>query len=884
MHNRNIGKFRLLPVAAALVLMVSWLWSFPVRAAVSRLSDYTSEQSADGWYVHTFKGSRYYFLSSAGRGTVSIYPVTVVVPSGVRLSGTQALAQAQAENTASGMSYIFKEAGTHSLTVTAPEEDGVVRYGKFYFTILASSETDGVSAGLTPSDSNYHVIKHSSGATYSTDIQEGEVLTRPGVVLTGAGMKCEVIYNSTKSAYTSGEKLTRPGTYQMIFTSSILGREEKSALNFSIGEIQYREPEDYSVHFPVDPSKSVNTNLADVGTPNVGGWSWDSSLKSDLEDWGNGSRDDSGEDRDYGSEGGLKGGSEGKSEGGSFESGTKEKEITVLGTGQAEIKPLKVQLVSSSDRLPDWETSEEDAYTGPGAVEETEEETEPPAPKEVLVELSERYNEDYKIYELSFANKYFFYSNLGDGGITSRSKPAVFDVPANITVVMEKDGIPAPYNNKAAISEPGTYVFYLSVPDGLDPETEEKVIYKAVYHFRVEEKEPETQAPSESGLQGGGYYGFGRESFLQGGTDNAAGKASQAAGEGLEDAAADDTTGSGTDGSESGKGDGDGLKTEDREGTDNPQADENFTGLLNEDSTMEDIDALVDELTKPDGRTGNGAFSSDSPTGIRERYDSAQQMYAQELISGTVFYSSVPNGMITYGQVAFSIPEGLTVVAQKDDQPYEFTPDTPIQEAGEYRLEFRETKVDYTLNYDMPPYFIFRIIDGPVSDLEIFNAPVHFAITYITKDEKPISVRYNDWAALDADGTYRIEIVSDLWGKQYTVELEKDTVAPQASLTGVENGVSTGTSVTIEPLSEDIKQIEVYRNGSRDEEYHGGAITNSGNYRVMVYDQAGNVSQYSFRMKYKMNVASIISVVLVILLGTGIAVYVKKVKKDVRVR
>ena len=58
------------------------------------------------------------------------------------------------------------------------------------------------------------------------------------------------------------------------------------------------------------------------------------------------------------------------------------------------------------------------------------------------------------------------------------------------------------YNNKAQISEPGSYLFELSVLEGQDRPVKEQTVYKAVYHFRIEEKEPETQAAVEAGSFG----------------------------------------------------------------------------------------------------------------------------------------------------------------------------------------------------------------------------------------------------------------------------------------------------------------------------------------------------------------------------------------------
>ncbi len=121
-------------------------------------------------------------------------------------------------------------------------------------------------------------------------------------------------------------------------------------------------------------------------------------------------------------------------------------------------------------------------------------------------------------------------------------------------------------------------------------------------------------------------------------------------------------------------------------------------------------------------------------------------------------------------------------------------------------------------------------------------------------------------------------------GREYRLDLEKDTQAPQFALDGVQGGVSTGTQVRMEYLSGDIDRAELYRDGVRDESFNGVTVSEPGNYQLFVYDKAGNMSSARFQMRYKMNLAAVMAIVLVILIAGAVVVYVKKVKRDVSVR
>jgi len=117
-----------------------------------------------------------------------------------------------------------------------------------------------------------------------------------------------------------------------------------------------------------------------------------------------------------------------------------------------------------------------------------------PSERTVEVYLSERYNDEYRLYEFGLNNKYFFYSNVGNGAMTS--DPVRIEIPGNITYSLEKDGNPIRYNQNTDISAIGAYVMTLAVNevDGLVT-----THYVSYYRFRIMEPiQPIEQIPDET--------------------------------------------------------------------------------------------------------------------------------------------------------------------------------------------------------------------------------------------------------------------------------------------------------------------------------------------------------------------------------------------------
>ena len=129
---------------------------------------------------------------------------------------------------------------------------------------------------------------------------------------------------------------------------------------------------------------------------------------------------------------------------------------------------------------------------GPGAATAETDSTVLTGPYVEQVTLQERYHEEYKVYEESMADLFFFYASVGNGGITHEA--VTLDIPQNISYTMEMDGLPYAYQSGQPVGAYGTYVVRLTgIEDETVPFYEQKE-YRAVFRFRIQAKPPEGAA------------------------------------------------------------------------------------------------------------------------------------------------------------------------------------------------------------------------------------------------------------------------------------------------------------------------------------------------------------------------------------------------------
>ena len=128
------------------------------------------------------------------------------------------------------------------------------------------------------------------------------------------------------------------------------------------------------------------------------------------------------------------------------------------------------------------------------------------------------------------------------------------------------------------------------------------------------------------------------------------------------------------------------------------------------------------------------------------------------------------------------------------------------------------------------------------------------------------------------DGMYEVGVIAN--GKTYTFTITIDAVAPTLVLNGVVNGGTTKDSVTITDISEP-SRVTVYLNDKEISYTHGNILKSGGNYKVVVTDECGNFTEYSFSIEKTMDNANLTLIVIGCIGALGVIVFVILKKKKI---
>lgn len=517
-------------------------------------------------------------------------------------------------------------------------------------------------------------------------------------------------------------------------------------------------------------------------------------------------------------------------------------------------------------------------------------------PTRQTVTLSENYYEDYDIYEEGINGLFYFYSNVGNGGVTNKS--VYVDFPANITYTAELDGQEFTYLSKQVLSTKGTYVFRIKVIYTPDTALSQQCEYQTTFRFRIQDKVvKETQAASST-ADNGSVYTWGNSSNSDNNSsssvtsliDNAADIAEALSSRSL---SLDYITKSISSGAVSVDQMADMLGA-------TPEALKSFLELTKDDTEDDSESETIADETKEDEsngegeeseETGNAGVSDDDAkiaaaaagrgtgSGIVESIDSLTGQYLETLLTGTSFTASVQNGATVNGTVSFGFPSENTLVveATRNGKPYDYTVGSDFTESGWYCLDIRDTVAGYDETYSgkEKPKFYFQLINDPVKDMDILFVPLGETVSSFTWDGREQKDQ-GTWVSFPYDGTYVLTYTTAS-GKNETVTINKDTRPPQISVTA-KNGHAEITT------NETTKQLTVYKNGEEVEFSADSQIKGKGQYQVYAVDEAGNSATIAFKLGAGISASSVIAVLLIlVLIGGGIA-YVIHIKKNTSMR
>ncbi|MBR3516765.1 MAG: hypothetical protein IKO10_10665 [Lachnospiraceae bacterium] len=469
-----------------------------------------------------------------------------------------------------------------------------------------------------------------------------------------------------------------------------------------------------------------------------------------------------------------------------------------------------------------------------------------PVERSVNVNLTEYYNAEFDLYEEGFNNRYFFYSNVSNGGMTA--KPVVLDIPANLNYTVEKDGKAISYQSGTAVSALGVYMVTIKVD-----ETDGNNIthYTASYRFRIMEAAEQTNPV----LGDEGVY----------------------TNPGVEDPAPTESQG---------------IRYEDLTEEEQAALEQVFGGsevseeeLLNEDGSINQ-DKLNELMAEKLGEIGdvNDIYQTEGvneQTGMASAYDAVTGYYKHTLISGHQFYTDVQNGTVTQLSVKLRADEGLSFTVYKDGELYEAEDMFNFSEAGSYLLIPQSSDVVFLDAYqEEKPTFSFRIMDNAANDLSVFRAPEGYWLGDIYLDNLPCTTYKlvnRTTVLLREDGYYKIEVTDG--SVTYNMEYKLDRIRPRFFVDVQKNRAD------ISYLSDDAAKVMVYRNQQPyDTKGLLYSIRETGLYWFYVFDDAGNISQQAFEVKYGFNKGAVVAILIIVLFIGGLIGYIRYLNTHVKVR
>ena len=216
--------------------------------------------------------------------------------------------------------------------------------------------------------------------------------------------------------------------------------------------------------------------------------------------------------------------------------------------------------------------------------------------------------------------------------------------------------------------------------------------------------------------------------------------------------------------------------------------------------------------------------------------------------------------------VTVTAAEDVTLILTKGEEVVEYKLGDAITEVGDYTL----TVTDALGN---KAKLSFTIVESLVQKFEYnFDEAPGFEKVLVNGEEKRLN--YGTLELLE-DGTYEVEVVAD--GATYSFKVTVDMTAPTLKLEGVADKGTTKSGVTLSDLSEKAT-VEVYRNDEKVEYTFGEMLTEVGEYRVVVTDEAGNTTAYTFEIQegYGWIVIAVVALVVVLLAGGVVLILLKK--------
>lgn len=454
----------------------------------------------------------------------------------------------------------------------------------------------------------------------------------------------------------------------------------------------------------------------------------------------------------------------------------------------------------------------------------------------IHTDLEESYISSYGLYEQVMYGQIVFYTNVKNGSVTPNA--VVVELPTELETIFTRDGEELTFTNKAEISEVGAYSLTVIAKgeDILGGAKNDR--YYSLFRFRIMEQ-PSADAGASIEIPEWGNYDdadtsddnsdvSGDDSDISGDNSDVPGENSDSSEDNSDENAGDSPADSGSDGSGNSGSDGSGNSGSDDSGNSGSDGSGNSDG---------------------DGSESTGS------SGITQ--EATEDCILVTTEAGSQIHSSIPADAKTSGAVKLSVVSNVQYELYRDGEQLIKPKLSNITNEGKYSLRIYDAET--------PARFEFEITSQYISKLEEYTVPEGCEITSALYEGNPIRAGKTS-VQLGSDGAYSFKV--EFGEYSYTDTITLDNTPPEFGFDRVEDGVAAGGTVTVILQSDDIAGYQIYLDG---EPMAKQKLTMSepGEYTVCVYDRAGNVSQQSFELEYRMDAMAI--VVIIILVGIVIA-------------
>ena len=265
-------------------------------------------------------------------------------------------------------------------------------------------------------------------------------------------------------------------------------------------------------------------------------------------------------------------------------------------------------------------------------------------------------------------------------------------------------------------------------------------------------------------------------------------------------------------------------------------------------------------------------------------YDRLDRAYVYSLggVSNATVSSNAMDGIVLNETVHIEPSQGLEVRLYRNGTLLEDVDLSMLETPGQYVLEAQLQGERFAR------VMSFTIVGATTGLISIYPMPAGFVVKSVelnVKDENGEWVPAQpNWdrskVSMSEDGAYRVQYECARNGLSYTLQTIIDHTPPTLALENVVKGLAKGP-VDISDLEDGCK-IGITLNGGKMG--YREELTLNGDYEIIVQDEAGNVTHYSFTILpyFDLNSWIFFGLVVLVIAGTGGYLYLER--KRVRVR